>query len=209
MTTGQRIKAARIDAGLTQSALADMLDIPYQSIGQWERDLRNPKKETLQRIAFALKVPLRSLLGDDFHDHPASPYLSSGVVSSILSRGYTIDLQFDPANMDFYDLIQGAEPPRELYRITDTQTHRSVLFTGGELRSFASDQDKLIAVISEKVNSSPVETFASETELKVYVGALRTRPECRTLLSLAAESTKTEVEAAIAMLQALRGRTST
>lgn len=56
MTTGQRIKAARKAAGLTQAELANKLDIPYQSIGQWERDLRNPKRETLRRIAAALGV---------------------------------------------------------------------------------------------------------------------------------------------------------
>ncbi len=63
-TAGQRIRAARNRAGLTQADLASRLGIPYQSIGQWERDVRNPKYETLQRIADALGTPLSSLLGD-------------------------------------------------------------------------------------------------------------------------------------------------
>lgn len=61
MTTGQRIKAAREKAGMTQADLAKKLGIPYQSIGQWERDIRNPKKETLQRIAAALGVSILEL----------------------------------------------------------------------------------------------------------------------------------------------------
>lgn len=62
MTTGQRIKAARKKAGMTQSELSSKLNIPYQSISQWERDLRNPKRETLQSIADALCIPIRELM---------------------------------------------------------------------------------------------------------------------------------------------------
>lgn len=61
VTTGQRIKAARQQAGLTQTELAEKLGIPYQSIGQWERDTRKPKQETLLKIAKALGVHLRDL----------------------------------------------------------------------------------------------------------------------------------------------------
>ena len=61
MTIGQRIKEARENAGMTQAELAKKLGIPYQSIGQWERDVRNPKKETLQRIADALGVNILEL----------------------------------------------------------------------------------------------------------------------------------------------------
>lgn len=46
---------------MTQADLARILDIPFQSISQWERDIRNPKQETLQRIADALSVQLIEL----------------------------------------------------------------------------------------------------------------------------------------------------
>lgn len=58
MTIGQRIKKARTEAHMTQEELATKLNIPYQSISQWERNLRNPKKENLQRIAEALGVSI-------------------------------------------------------------------------------------------------------------------------------------------------------
>ena len=61
MTIGERIKEFRLRAGLTQSELAEKLGIPYQSIGQWERGLRSPKIETLQKIADALNVSLGML----------------------------------------------------------------------------------------------------------------------------------------------------
>ena len=70
MTTGQCIKAARKKANMTQAELANKLGIPYQSISQWERDLRNPKYDTLKKIAEALDVFWLDLVGDDYIDYP-------------------------------------------------------------------------------------------------------------------------------------------
>lgn len=65
MTTGQRIRAARKKAGMTQAELAERLEIPFQSVSQWERDVRNPKKETLEKIAEKLGVFYLDLYGDE------------------------------------------------------------------------------------------------------------------------------------------------
>lgn len=65
MTTGQLIKAARKEAGLTQAELATKLSVPYQSISQWERGTRSPKIETLERIAVALDVPISEICSKD------------------------------------------------------------------------------------------------------------------------------------------------
>jgi len=62
MTTGERIKSARKQAGMTQKALGEELGISYQTVAQWENDLRNPKQETLLKIAKALGVHLRDLV---------------------------------------------------------------------------------------------------------------------------------------------------
>lgn len=61
-TTGERIKAARGKAGLTQKQLGEKLGISYQAVAQWENDLRNPKIKSLRAIANALEVPLRDLI---------------------------------------------------------------------------------------------------------------------------------------------------
>ena len=55
-TPGQLIKAARVKAGLTQKELGEKLGLAYQTVAQWENDLRKPKLETLKRIAGALGV---------------------------------------------------------------------------------------------------------------------------------------------------------
>ena len=65
MTTGQRIKAARKKAGLTQKQLGEKLGLSFQSVAQWENDLRNPKRETLKRLAEALHVTIPYFDGMD------------------------------------------------------------------------------------------------------------------------------------------------
>ncbi len=65
MTTGQLIRAARKKTGITQTELAQKLNIPFQSVSQWERDLRNPKYETIKRIAAALNVEWTELVPED------------------------------------------------------------------------------------------------------------------------------------------------
>ncbi len=64
MTTGQRIRAVRKEAKMTQEDLGQKLGISGSSIAQWENDLRNPKYETLQRIATVLRIPVDQILGN-------------------------------------------------------------------------------------------------------------------------------------------------
>lgn len=56
MTTGERIRAARKNAGMTQAELAQKLGISYVGISQWENGIRQPKYETLKKIADAIDV---------------------------------------------------------------------------------------------------------------------------------------------------------
>ena len=62
MTTGQRIKEARKKAGITQTELGAMLGVSGSMIAQYETDKRNPKQETIQRIADALECDFYWLL---------------------------------------------------------------------------------------------------------------------------------------------------
>lgn len=64
MNTGDRIKAARKKAGLTQAQLGEKLGISYQTIAQWENNLRNPKMDTILRIEQALGCQPGELLPD-------------------------------------------------------------------------------------------------------------------------------------------------
>ena len=56
MTFAERLKSMRKKRNLTQKELADILGIPYQGISQYERGVRQPKYQTIERIAKALEA---------------------------------------------------------------------------------------------------------------------------------------------------------
>jgi len=65
LTTGEKIKQARKNAGITQKNLGDKLGVSPVMISQYESNTRNPKLQTLQKIADALNVTLSDLLTSD------------------------------------------------------------------------------------------------------------------------------------------------
>lgn len=68
MTLGKIIQAARKQVGMTQVELGEKLGVSGSMIGQWENDLRNPKSETVGRIAEALGYPFMELFLADTDD---------------------------------------------------------------------------------------------------------------------------------------------
>lgn len=122
MTTGQRIKAARQQAGLTQTELAEKLGIPYQSIGQWERDTRKPKQETLLKIAKALGVHLRDLSDNSWleefdRQHPDAIERAKrglAVIGYLEEMGFTISSQVHKWHWENEN-----DPPEERVQIAD------------------------------------------------------------------------------------------
>lgn len=65
MTTGEKIRAARKAAGLTQKKLGEKCQMPDSQIRQYELGMVNPKMETLRRIATALGVGLDTFIDLD------------------------------------------------------------------------------------------------------------------------------------------------
>lgn len=65
MSIGKRIKQTRIDLGISQAKLGEKLGVTQQMIGIYENGQRNPKKETLEKIAEALGVTAEYLLGTE------------------------------------------------------------------------------------------------------------------------------------------------
>ena len=65
MASGERIKRAREKAGMTQQQLADAMHVNFTVISQYEHDRRNPKIETLKRIADAIGCSVYELMDPD------------------------------------------------------------------------------------------------------------------------------------------------
>ena len=62
---GDAVRNARLSAGLTQEDLADRSGLDRSYIGGVERGERNPTLSVIEKIAFGLGVPLRSLFDYD------------------------------------------------------------------------------------------------------------------------------------------------
>lgn len=56
MNLGDRIKHARERAGLTQTELAELVGVRYQSVQQWESNATQPTRQKMAKIAGALGV---------------------------------------------------------------------------------------------------------------------------------------------------------
>lgn len=121
MTKGQRIRNARKKAGMTQTELAQKLNIPFQSISQWERDLRNPKLDTIQRIAKALHVSPAYLMGweNDFGEQDLILTAIDVADALKVSRVLMLDVMED---MELFD----ATDPETLRKISAEVERRKI-----------------------------------------------------------------------------------
>lgn len=60
----ERLKSLRKEAGLTQKEIADHFKTSPQSYAQWEKGLRSPSKESLEKLAQFFNVSTDYLLGN-------------------------------------------------------------------------------------------------------------------------------------------------
>ena len=73
MTTGEKIKRARIAAKMKQKDLASLMGVDPTVVSQYEIGRRNPKPDTIRRFAAALGVHERDLMGDYDLSDPDQP----------------------------------------------------------------------------------------------------------------------------------------
>ena len=74
---GQRIRAARLSAGLSQEELAEMVGLTSQHISHTEVASTNISLPSLVKIANALNTSIDKLLSDSVHD--SKPHLMDDV----------------------------------------------------------------------------------------------------------------------------------
>ena len=63
ITTADRIKAARLNAGITQERLAELAGVCVRTVHNNETGLRQPTRATLRVLADALGVEVSDLKG--------------------------------------------------------------------------------------------------------------------------------------------------
>lgn len=73
-TTGERIREARLRAGMTQTELADKVGLKFSAICKYEKGrVVNLRRETLLALSEALNVRPSYLMCADEDDKPADP----------------------------------------------------------------------------------------------------------------------------------------
>ena len=112
MTVGEKIKLVRQQKKISQQKLGDMLGVSQAMIAQYEKGYRNPKIETLQRIAIALEVPITSLTEyetsldnafSEIHAYQATEEQKYKIFLELLrSMGYIVEFNGCPQIKDLY-----------------------------------------------------------------------------------------------------------
>lgn len=67
---GEELKKCRSAAGLSQRALAELLNVSQQAVGSWETNRTSPSPETIADIANVLGISSDKLLGVSAQKNP-------------------------------------------------------------------------------------------------------------------------------------------
>lgn len=70
MTFGQNIKENRLKKGYTQKALADMLNVSFQTVSKWESDINEPDLASLRKLSEIFDCSIDSLLSSKEENTP-------------------------------------------------------------------------------------------------------------------------------------------
>ncbi|NLS20151.1 helix-turn-helix transcriptional regulator [Rhizobium sp. P40RR-XXII] len=109
---GKRIRAQRRLLGMSQSALAERLDLTFQQVQKYEKGTNRVGASRLQRVAESLGVPI-----SHFFDNPTS----SNDASTNEAHAFKNDL------VSFLSSEEGVELNRAFAKIKDARTRQKIV----------------------------------------------------------------------------------
>ena len=62
MTLGQSIRTRRVKLGLTQTDLALKLNVSFQTVSKWEKDINEPDVKTLKELSSIFECSIDELV---------------------------------------------------------------------------------------------------------------------------------------------------
>lgn len=92
---GERIRAARKAAGLTQKQLAEKLNVKNTTISNWEKNLSRPDPDDIENLCWVLGVEPNFLFAIDDNNKKRTPFGGVRDGSEILfalSRGGELEI---------------------------------------------------------------------------------------------------------------------
>ena len=123
MTTGERIKQARLAAGLTQKELADKIGVKFSAIHKYEAGIVvNLKRETISALAAALDVkPSWLMCMDD-----AEADLYELAEQKVRDENTLQLLNGDPELTELLERVRDDPHMRMLFKLTKNATAEDV-----------------------------------------------------------------------------------
>lgn len=143
MTIGENIKQIRKEKGLTQKELGERLNMTQSAIGQFEKNKKPPKTETVLKIASALGVKASALMKGviDWEQFTTnSSYVSEEMEHLEIIENYFKSLGFSMEyNVTKWHFENPDEPdPAERVQIPDEAVY--ILTKGGESAVFTPEE---------------------------------------------------------------------
>ena len=138
MTVGEKIRSIRKEHGYTQKQLAEKIGFPPQRIGQYETGVRNPRIETLLKIAHALEVPITALLDSD--DEKILKTLAAGA-----KQVETINTEINRTLVEIQNLKAAGELEKAKELNIPVISEAAAIRMFGDVYDFDDNRDKLVA----------------------------------------------------------------
>lgn len=104
-TFGERLRNARLNAGMSQAALSEISHIPKPTLSRYENGHVSPSLKTLYRLASALGIAESTLL-------PNEPSPDEVFIQTLRSRGVTFAsaAEAEATASDIADYLKVARP---------------------------------------------------------------------------------------------------
>lgn len=96
---GERIRARRIELGLTQRELAKRLNVSFQTVSKYEKDINQPDAEKLKLISNILDCSADYLIGNS--NFPNSKSISDDELTITYGQNFPYDLTPEEAEKVF------------------------------------------------------------------------------------------------------------
>lgn len=108
MEIGKRIKEIRESISMTQSELADKLDLSVHTVSKYEQGQRKPKLDMIQKIAKALEVSVNELLGIDTAFSPTQGELLQTLIVNKSDERMREYVENTLSAYDFLDIVNSS-----------------------------------------------------------------------------------------------------
>lgn len=144
MNTGENIKKIRKEKGLTQRELGELSGISQKQIGLYEQGKRNPKIETLEKIAKGLGV-------DKYDIIPLRPF---SYKETLYSETYKIDIFIEKIQSLGYDIECSENENVKYYRIKSKDFKKFVSMSEDDVFELLQNIDYFLEFLIEKLLKS-------------------------------------------------------